>query len=264
MWDLWVKSKDVTEYINDRQGWLDGQDLMAFQQKLGHIMPLKWYGIRICRSFAIYNDNIIHPQIHNIQDRKTRSTGTVYTSTKASLTSVVIRIWIHDPDHHQNLIICSMAHCQPSLKISCKSIQKFLRKVANRQTDKQQRLDYISSLAEVKNFNSYNVLTYLTVQAGRFIWEERASGGRHAIPCHHHYSNWCRTPADRHQHLRVHSEWSELAESHLPTRQCCNQQHTPVQKTVQYYASTWHSWGGSSVSVKYWFKTQHYSTHQYT
>jgi len=38
---------------------------------------------------------------------------------------------------HQNLIICSLAHCQPSLKISCKSVRKFLRKVANRQTDKQ-------------------------------------------------------------------------------------------------------------------------------
>jgi len=32
-----------------------------------------------------------------------------------------------------------MAHCQPSLKISCKSIRKFLRKVANRQTDKSDR-----------------------------------------------------------------------------------------------------------------------------
>jgi len=41
-----------------------------------------------------------------------------------------------DPDHHQNLIICSLAHCQPSLKISCKSIWKFLPKVANRQTNK--------------------------------------------------------------------------------------------------------------------------------
>jgi len=39
-----------------------------------------------------------------------------------------------DPDHQQNLIICSMAHCQPSLKISCKSFRKFSRNVANRQT----------------------------------------------------------------------------------------------------------------------------------
>jgi len=37
----------------------------------------------------------------------------------------------------KNLFICSMAHCQPSLKISCKSVQKFLRKVANRHRDRQ-------------------------------------------------------------------------------------------------------------------------------
>ena len=30
--------------------------------------------------------------------------------------------------------ICSMTHCQPSLKISYKSVRKFLRKVANNQT----------------------------------------------------------------------------------------------------------------------------------
>jgi len=39
-----------------------------------------------------------------------------------------------DPDCHQNLIICLLALYQPSLKISCKSIPKFLCKVANRQT----------------------------------------------------------------------------------------------------------------------------------
>ena len=33
-----------------------------------------------------------------------------------------------------------MAHCQPFLKMSCKSVQKFLRKVANEQRDKQRRL----------------------------------------------------------------------------------------------------------------------------
>ena len=31
-------------------------------------------------------------------------------------------------------------HCQPFPKILCKSVRKFLRKVANRQTDKQRRL----------------------------------------------------------------------------------------------------------------------------
>jgi len=42
-----------------------------------------------------------------------------------------------DLERHQNLIIFSMAHCQPSLKISCRSVREFLRKVANRQTDRQ-------------------------------------------------------------------------------------------------------------------------------
>jgi len=43
---------------------------------------------------------------------------------------------IRDPDRNQNLIICSLAHCLPSLKISCKSVRKFLRKVADRQTNR--------------------------------------------------------------------------------------------------------------------------------
>ena len=60
-----------------------------------------------------------------------------------------------DPDRHQNLITCSVAHCQPSLKISCKSVRKFLRKVANRETDIQtDNDDYISSLAEVNTVRS--------------------------------------------------------------------------------------------------------------
>ena len=59
----------------------------------------------------------------------------MHTSTNTrlnGLTSAAIRI--RNLDCHQNLIICSLAHCQPSLKISCKSVRKFLRKVANRQT----------------------------------------------------------------------------------------------------------------------------------
>jgi len=44
---------------------------------------------------------------------------------------------IRDPDRNQNLIVCSLAHYIPSRKISCKSVQKFLRKVANRQTNTQ-------------------------------------------------------------------------------------------------------------------------------
>jgi len=43
-----------------------------------------------------------------------------------------------------------MAHCQPSLKISSKSVQKFLRKVANRQTNRHPNNDdYTAALAEV-------------------------------------------------------------------------------------------------------------------
>jgi len=40
-----------------------------------------------------------------------------------------------DPDRHQNLITCSLAHCQPSLKISYKALTN--------------NDDYISSLAVV-------------------------------------------------------------------------------------------------------------------
>jgi len=54
---------------------------------------------------------------------QTRSAGTVHTSAKACLTSVTIWIRIRivirirDPDRRQNLIICSLALCQPSLEI---------------------------------------------------------------------------------------------------------------------------------------------------
>jgi len=80
----------------------------------------------------------------------TTSTGTVHTSAKTRVT------WIGDPDRHQSLIICSLAHCQSSLKISFKSVRKFLRKVANRQTDRQtgkqtNNDDYMTSVAEVIN-----------------------------------------------------------------------------------------------------------------
>jgi len=73
---------------------------------------------------------------------------TVHTSAKARLTSVAIRIRIliriripepdWSPPKFKHLFIGS---CQPFLKLSCKSVQKFLRKVAitNRHTDKQQR-----------------------------------------------------------------------------------------------------------------------------
>ena len=80
----------------------------------------------------------------------TRSTETVHISAKARHTSgekrilitdpdpirIRIRIRIRNPDRHQNLTICSLAHCQPSLKMLYKSVWKFLRKVANSQTNR--------------------------------------------------------------------------------------------------------------------------------
>jgi len=61
-----------------------------------------------------------------------------------------------DPDRHQNLIICSLAYCQLYLKISCKSVLKFLRKVASRQTDKQRRLHILLG-------GGKNILTTVTL-----------------------------------------------------------------------------------------------------
>jgi len=75
--------------------------------------------------------------IHNA----TRSTATVHTTAKVRLTSIAIRIRIRIriripySDRHQHLISCSLALCQLSLKISCKSVGKFSHKVANKQTD---------------------------------------------------------------------------------------------------------------------------------
>jgi len=73
----------------------------------------------------------------------TRSIGTVHTSAKERLTSVAILIRIQtrirDSDCHQNLTICLLVHCQPSLKISCKSVQKFFceKLLTVKQTDRQ-------------------------------------------------------------------------------------------------------------------------------
>ena len=66
----------------------------------------------------------------------TRSTRTaVHTSAKAHT---------DDPDRHQNLIICSFAHCQPPLKFHANPFWQCLHKVANRQTNKDD--DYMTSM----------------------------------------------------------------------------------------------------------------------
>ena len=73
--------------------------------------------------------------------KKNRNTRTVHTSAKARLTGVAIRIRIRirDPDRHQNLIICLVADCQPSLNISCKSVSVKLLKYKQTNND-----DYIT------------------------------------------------------------------------------------------------------------------------
>ena len=132
-------------------------------------------------------------------DRLTRSTGTVHTSTKVVRLTIAaiwwsgVSIWMNvrygvnhfpylptvtnpennpypngDPDRHQNLITCLLVHCQPSLKISCKSVRKFFGKVANRQTDRQtDNDDYISSSAEVTTDERMKTALLLKVEATR-------------------------------------------------------------------------------------------------
>jgi len=85
----------------DLSGWLHTK--MAYPQTVPHV----------CNNRIEYLSNVMI----------TRSTGTVHTSAKERLTSVAIRIRIRDPNRHHNLIFCSSAHGQPSLKISCRSIR---------------------------------------------------------------------------------------------------------------------------------------------
>ena len=58
-------------------------------------------------------DHLYSP--HNGNMIITRNSVTVHTSAKAEARLTWIRI--RDPDLHQNLIVCSLAHCQPLLKI---------------------------------------------------------------------------------------------------------------------------------------------------
>jgi len=65
-----------------------------------------------------------------------------------------------DPDHHQNLIICSSAHCQPSLQILCQSIQKFFcaKLLTNRQTNNNENITFLGRGENSKNFPSPTLL----------------------------------------------------------------------------------------------------------
>ena len=88
----------------------------------------------------------------------------MHTSARARLTSVAIRI--------------------PILKISCKSVWKFLRKVANKQTNND---NYISSLAEVNIPPHLKCIT--TLPCGMFVLKncndpELSEANFHAILSH--------------------------------------------------------------------------------
>ena len=87
---------------------------------------------------------LVQQQVSGSRQDKTRSNETSWLVSVA----IWICICICGHDRHQNLIISLLAHCQSSPRISCKSVHKFLRQVANRQTDND---DYISSLTDVLN-----------------------------------------------------------------------------------------------------------------
>jgi len=114
----------------------------------------------------------------------TRSTGTVHTSAKARLTTVAISVppsgeavW----ERHENAIICLLAHCQqPSLKISCKFAWKFLRKVANRQTNNDEN---ITSLADEKK--KQNRLMMMTMIVIYWSWPSLVVSPYSAPQCSH-------------------------------------------------------------------------------
>ena len=65
-------------------------------------------------------DHLYSP--HNGNMIITRSNVTLHTSAKAE--ARLAWIPIRDPDRHQNLVVSSVAHCQPFLKMSCKSVLK--------------------------------------------------------------------------------------------------------------------------------------------
>jgi len=60
----------------------------------------------------------------------------IHQGTSYQCRNISSAIWRSPP----NLTICSLAHCQPSLKISCKSVCKFLCKVANKEQRKHNLL----------------------------------------------------------------------------------------------------------------------------
>jgi len=89
----------------------------------------------------------------------------VRTSAKARLTSVVTRIRIRDPDRHQNLIICSLDHCQPSWKFHANPFGSFCAKLlTDIQRNKQRRLH---ALLSGDNYNDICIMYVVIVGRGR-------------------------------------------------------------------------------------------------
>ena len=83
------------------------------------------------------SDNVFSILMQNLNTKDKSTTNQKHWDSAYLCQDTIIIIIQHqyrDPDHHENLIICSLAHCQPSQKLSCKSVQKFLCKVANRET----------------------------------------------------------------------------------------------------------------------------------
>ena len=113
------------------------------RRRLSNLTQLQRAALRVTTILALhYITNYKHWDSAHLRQ------GASYQCRDTDSNRIQIRIPIRmrDSDRHQNLTICSVAHWQPSLKISCKSVWKFLRKIANRQTNSD---DYISSLAEV-------------------------------------------------------------------------------------------------------------------
>jgi len=67
------------------------------------------------------------------------------------------RVWWSD--------IC--LHCQPFLKISCKSVQKFLRKVANKQTNDDENVSALAEVITSENCNYQRGCSGIRLQRSR-------------------------------------------------------------------------------------------------
>jgi len=76
-------------------------------QTKGRVQPSLAQCNTTCQQINNRRTSVLRLQIKQYE---TRSTGTVHTSAKARLTSVVIQIRIPYLNQHQNIIICSLAN----------------------------------------------------------------------------------------------------------------------------------------------------------